>query len=57
MHYLEENAFITLSKFSRLAGIPRFLAEKILVNFIMLDIIHMEITEKQTYYRLIDHEA
>lgn len=52
LHYLQENAHITVSGFSRLAGIPAFLAEKILVNFILLDIIYMDITEKQTYYRL-----
>ena len=57
MHYLEENNFVTLSRFSKLAGIPRFLAEKILVNFILLDIIYMDITEKQTYYRLVDNKA
>ncbi|NQT76851.1 MAG: ATP-binding protein [Bacteroidetes bacterium] len=52
MHYLLENRQITLSRFSSIAGIPRFLAEKILLNFILLDIISMDITEKQTYYRL-----
>lgn len=57
MHYLQENGFITLSGFSRLAAIPRFLAEKILVNFLLLDIIYMDITEKQTYYRLVDNRA
>jgi predicted HTH transcriptional regulator len=57
MHYLQENGFITLTGFSRLAGIPRFMAEKILVNFLMLDTIKMEITEKQTYYRLLDNRA
>lgn len=57
LHYLQENAFITLSAFSRNAGIPHFLAEKILVNFILLDIITMDITEKQTYFRLSDHRA
>lgn len=54
LHYLEENQFITLSAYSRQAGIPRFLAEKILINFILLDIIYMDITEQQTYYRLVD---
>lgn len=52
MHMLQENKAITLSQFSRKANIPRFLAEKILVNFILLDIIQMQITEKQSYYRL-----
>ncbi len=57
MHFLLENEFITLSGFSKIAGIPRFMAEKILINFILLDIIRMDITDKQTYYRLIEHRA
>jgi predicted HTH transcriptional regulator len=54
LHYLEENHHITLSGFSRMAGIPRFLAEKILINFILLDIIYMDMTGQQTYYRLAE---
>ena len=57
MHFLQENEHITLSGFSRIAGIPRFMAEKILVNFILLDIIRIDITEKQTYYRLSEQRA
>jgi predicted HTH transcriptional regulator len=57
LHYLADNNHITLSGFSRLAGIPRFLAEKILINFILLDIIYMDITEQQTYYRLVEHRV
>ena len=57
MHLLKENGFITLSGFSRKANIPRFIAEKILLNFLLLDIIYMDITEKQTYYRLVDNKA
>jgi len=57
MHFLSENGQITLSQFCRLAKIPGFLAEKILLNFILLDIVQLCLTEKQTYYRLIDHQA
>jgi len=57
MHFLKENGRITLSQFCRIAGIPAFMAEKILINFILLDIIQMEITEKQTFYKLIDHKV
>ena len=57
LHYLQENGAITLSAFSKIAGIPRFLAEKILLNFILLDIITMDITEKQTYFRMSEHRA
>jgi len=57
MHFLTENGRITISQFCRIAGIPAFMAEKILLNFILLDIIQMVITEKQTYYRLIDNKV
>ncbi len=57
LHHLQENAHITVSGFTKLAGIPSFLAEKILVNFILLGIIYMDITEKQTYYRLSEDKV
>lgn len=57
MHYLQDNAFITLSGFMRIAGIPRFMAERILVNFILLGIIRMDISEKQTIYMLCENKA
>jgi len=50
LEYLNTFQTITLSKFCRLAHIPRFQAEDILVNFIILDIIKIEITEKLIYY-------
>jgi len=57
MKHLTDNGQITLSGFIRIAGIPRFMAERILVNFILLGIIEMNITEKQTIYRLISDTA
>ncbi len=57
MHYLDEHEKITLTEFSKLAGIPRFMAEKILLNFILLDIIAMKITEKQTFFYLNEQQA
>jgi len=57
MKYLREKGPITLSGFTKIAGIPRFMAERILVNFILLGIIKMEITEKQTTYQLINDKA
>ena len=54
LNYLKDHEKITLSKFSRLAIIPKFKAEKILVDFIVLDIIEIIFTEKQTYYKLSD---
>ena len=52
LSYLEETPFITISKFCKIAFIPRKEAENILVKLISLDIIAMEFTEKQVYYKL-----
>lgn len=52
LNYLKEHQQITLSKFSRIAIIPRHKAEKILINFILLNIIEILFSEKQTYYKL-----
>ncbi len=49
--YLDENETITLSKFARIAFLPRFMAENILINLVALNIIEIVFTEKQTYYR------
>ena len=46
MDYLQEEGEITFSKFCRIAGISKYKAETILVNFILLDIIKMVVTEK-----------
>jgi predicted HTH transcriptional regulator len=50
--YLEENHQITISKFCKIALIPRREAENILVKLISLGIIKIEFTERQVYYRL-----
>ena len=42
----------SLNQITKAIGINRKKAEQILVNFIMLGIIEMDITEKQSYYRL-----
>lgn len=57
MDELEKHGFISLSRFARIAGIPIYMAEKILLNFILLDIISMEITETQIYYHLNEQKA
>lgn len=54
LEYLDKHRSITLSKFQRIASIPRFLAEKILVNFIVLNIIAIEFTENGVFYRLTE---
>ncbi len=57
MHFINKNSYITQSQFCRIANIPSFLAEKILVNFLLLNIIKMNISEKQTSYRLNDQRV
>jgi predicted HTH transcriptional regulator len=52
LEYLEKNPTITLSKFSRMAGIPRKKAEDILVKFTLLKTIDIIFTDKQTFYSL-----
>ncbi len=50
--YLEQNDFITLSKFIRIAGISHYKAENILVNLICLKIIDIVFTDKQVLYKV-----
>jgi len=50
LEYLDQNGSITISKFQRIAGINRQVAEKVLVDLITLQIIHMDITEKSVFY-------
>lgn len=50
LDYLDKNKEITLSKFRKIAGISRNVAEKVLVDLITLQIIQMNITEKSVFY-------
>jgi predicted HTH transcriptional regulator len=50
LDYLDKNGEITLTKFRKIAGISRKVAEKVLVDLITLKIIRMEITEKSIFY-------
>ncbi|MCF8234766.1 MAG: ATP-binding protein [Bacteroidales bacterium] len=52
LNYLKNKPDITLNKYYKLANISRRKAENILVNFISLNIIDMEFTEKTVYYKL-----
>ncbi|MDI3520389.1 MAG: hypothetical protein PWQ06_21 [Anaerophaga sp.] len=47
-----EDKYITLSKFTRIAKISRKKAEKILVNLIVLGIIDIKLTENGAFYAL-----
>jgi predicted HTH transcriptional regulator len=57
LEYLRENPFITLSKFCKLASIPRYLAENLLVNLMVAGIIEMGQNEKMSWFRLKDPEG
>ncbi len=54
LEYLKQHQTITFSKFCRLAKINKFKAEKILVNFIYLNIIEIQFTGTRTFYRLVN---
>lgn len=49
--FLERNGEISMSKFSKIAGLKRFFAEKIIVNLLLLNIIEIEISEKGYIYK------
>ncbi|MFT3739838.1 MAG: ATP-binding protein [Breznakibacter sp.] len=50
--YLGNHPGITKSKFGRLAAIPLYKAEKILVNMVSANILKMVFTEKHVFYSL-----
>ena len=53
LSYLESNERIALNELCKLAKIPRFVAENILVNLISLDIIKINISEEEFTYSVI----
>jgi hypothetical protein len=52
MEHLKHNGVITLSGFRKLAGIPAFRAEKIIVNLLLCKVLLMEASEKGFSYHL-----
>ncbi|HCI56053.1 MAG TPA: ATP-binding protein [Bacteroidales bacterium] len=52
LNYLKENNSITLSAFRKLAEIPLYRAEKIIVNLLLADVLIMDASEKGYKYRL-----
>jgi hypothetical protein len=52
LSYLESNPGITIPQFRRLAGLSVFLAERILVDFIMLGLLTMEHSETNVTFSL-----
>ena len=58
LRYLNDNKYITLDEFIKIANIRKREAERILVNFILIGIIGMEMTEKDTlYYNIEDDQS
>lgn len=54
LKYLTDHKKITLDEFRNLARIKKKTAETILINFILMGIILMEMTEKNTFFNLND---
>lgn len=52
LNYLNDHPFITFSKFRKSAGITFYKAEKILIDFILLDIVEINISKTLISYRL-----
>lgn len=52
LQYLEENDKITLEELCRQANIPQYIAEKVLVNLVSMDLLTMIITEKEISFFL-----
>jgi predicted HTH transcriptional regulator len=56
MEYLKNNGSITLSLFRKIARIPAYKADKIIVNFLLCDVLTMEASEKGYWYILSKRE-
>ena len=52
MDYLKKNESITFSGFRKIANIPSYKAEKILVNLLLCKVLSMEASEKGYRYRI-----
>ena len=52
LEYLNANPFITVGKYCQLAGIPRYLAENILVSLMIAGVIEIGQNEKHVWFRL-----
>lgn len=54
LDYLENNPFITVKKFCKIARIPKFVSEKIIVNMLISDVLEIMMNEKMVWFRLKD---
>jgi predicted HTH transcriptional regulator len=56
MEYLKKNGNITLSGFKKIARIPAYRAEKIIVNLLLFHVLEMNVSEKGYSYSLGKHD-
>ncbi len=56
LKYLNENPSITIDQYCNIAGIPKYLAENVIVNLMVAGLIEMAQNEKQAWFRLKDPE-
>lgn len=54
LDFLNQNAFINLKTYCKIASIPKYLAENLIVNLMITGIIEMVQNEKNTWFRLKD---
>jgi len=55
LQYLEENASITLSRYCKISGLQRRVAENVLAGFLAIDMIGIRFSETGTSYLLTDN--
>ncbi len=56
LKFLNDNPFITINRYCRLAKIPKYLAENVIVNLMVAGLVEMAQNEKMTWFRLKDPE-
>jgi predicted HTH transcriptional regulator len=54
LNYLNENPYLTLGRYCQLVSLPRFAAEKIVVDLMVANLIEMGQDDKQVWFRLKD---
>ena len=57
LRYLNENKKITVKEFIQKAGISKKEAERIIVNFTLMNLLKYEITEKELFFLLFEEES
>ena len=57
LRYLNENKKITVKEFIQKAEISKKEAERIIVNFTLMNMLKYEITEKELFFSLFEEES